>query len=168
MSPMGSRWGQPPEMSTSRNREGTAADARTSTRPAPAVRDDALPQPDPVSSEASRGVAAERASVVVPFDTLKHIRWKSFPPYHAALKARRMRSLLTGDEPRPVLNGDSDAETHRLANEWNDRLLVVDDLLMSTLDDEWCVKLMEYESPVQKWAILIRSFEIKPFINAMS
>lgn len=100
-----------------------------------------------------------------PHDTIKNIKFdgRNFPPYKAsmkvALRARGLWALLTGQEQRPP-SSQTDA-----TKQFRQRVLNLDDVLTNTLNDDYKEKLDEYDSPIEKWAHLVREFEQKPFTN---
>ncbi|GAB9477901.1 ABC transporter G family member 31, partial [Globisporangium polare] len=114
--------------------------------------------------------AQTHGSMPKPVDTIKNIKFdgQRFPPYKASLKAalraRNLWDLLVGDEVEPIdQRNDASKKARRY---WRQRLLNLDDILTNTLNDEYKEKLDEYDSPVEKWAALVREFEVKPFTNA--
>lgn len=100
-------------------------------------------------------------------DTIKTVRFdgRNFLSYKAsikaALRARGLWEMLIGVESIPADTGDAASVDAR--RQWSQRLLVLDDILTNTLDDEHKVAMIEIESPITKWAELVREFETKPF-----
>ncbi|KAF4033564.1 hypothetical protein GN244_ATG14534 [Phytophthora infestans] len=98
-------------------------------------------------------------------DTIRSLKFdgKNFLAYKeglkAALRARKCWKILIGRENKPEKDGMGATKQKR--KEYRNKVLVLNDILTNTLDDETRVRLAHLKRPQVKWAALVDDFEKK-------